>query len=1298
MLKVVKKLLYTCLLFLSFIRLQAQSPLPGYEFVSNQGQWTEPFLYKTALPGGELFLEKDRLVYTFWDNEKKGAVMEALHDHGGTAVTDGKVPAHGMYIRFNNSRPSVQVTGEDAASHYYNYFQSPDPQRWKGKVPVYRKVNYQGLYNGIDLHFYTSSQYLKYDFVVAPGADPGQISMRYEGAESIRLSEGMLQVKTSVNEWTEQKPYAYQLIGGEKKEVECAFRLRRDEVSFELGSYDRNYPLVIDPILIFATYSGSVRDNWGFTATYDYNDNMYGGGIVFGPNTYPGTTGSFQLNFGGGDYDALICKFNSTGNTLLYYTYLGGALADAPCSMVCNSQNQLYILGVTGSSGFPVTAGAYQNTFGGGPSTGIFTTGIGNDFAAGSDIFVSKLSEDGSTLLGSTFVGGTGLDGINLNSLLTHNYADEFRGEIIVDNSDQCYIASSTSSPDFPVLNPAQGSLSGTQDAVVCKFNSNLSAAQFSTYLGGSGAEGGYSLQRNTSGDIYVTGGTTSSNFPTTGGVIHPSAMGGVDGFLTRLSAGGNTILSSTYLGTGSYDQSYAVQLDGNEDVFVVGQTTGPYPVTGGVYSNPNSGQFIHKLNPGLSTTGFSTVFGRGIPGQIDIVPTAFLVDVCDHIYVAGWGGNVNSGSGGGSTFGLPVTANAHQSGTDGSDFYLFVLDNNATGLLYATYFGGSVSDEHVDGGTSRFDKNGIVYEAVCAGCGGNSDFPTTPGAWSNSNNANNCNLGVFKFDVSDFTAIIDPLTPTTICANGSVTLNNASTGGFPHVWDFGDGSPTSTAQTVTHTYTQPGTYVVYLTVTAPNACITSDIDSIVITVEGPPDLQIQAIGPICPDSVIQLVATGGDTYQWDFSLYLSSLTIPNPLAAPPSTQDFYLTAFNDCGSDRDTITVTVINFQLTVSEDDTICSGNSIQLSASGGTAYLWNNAASLDDNTVANPVATPTASTEYIVEVTDVNGCRQKDTVFIQVDNFPLANAGPDQTLCLGDEYTFNATGGAWYSWFPPTYLNNAAISNPVTHPLQTITYIMSASNTCGTDNDTVTVHVIVVNAYAGPDTIICPGTSAMLTATGGATYHWEPEPLVDDPDRQTVTATPVAPTNFIVLVTDTNGCTDRDTVFVNMFPAQVIDLGPDVLLPFGDSYQLHANGDGTFSWDPVLFLSCSDCPDPVASPPYSMQYIVTVTDSNGCAFQDSINIFIEGSLYIPNTFTPNGDDINDLFRAYGIDIAEFTMRIFNRWGEEIFVTEDLHHGWDGTYRSSKCPLGVYVWKVDYMEISGKGGQLIGHVNLLR
>lgn len=1273
-----------------------------FEFVENLGQWESSFMYRCYIPGGELFVSTDKITFHFWDQTRMNELTEAMHEKKGNEISNTIVQHHVLTMRFVGANPQVKAFGEDPSSHYFNYFLGNDPGKWKSEVRSYARITLQNIYPGIDFVMYTHNDQLKYEYVVKPGVSPSQIQTEYLGFDRLFLRNNALVIQTSLGELTEQAPFIYQQNAtGQRDTVSGFFKLKNNRVSYAFPhGYNTSLPLIIDPALIFSTYSGSLSDNWGFTATYDSQGNMYGGGIVLSANAYPSITGSYQAAFGGGIYDVLIGKFNDNGTALMHYTYLGGGQAEAPFSLVCNSNDELYVLGVTGSSNFAVTPGAYQTTFKGGQSVGIFALN-GNDYPNGTDLFVTKFNPAGTVLIGSTFIGGTDNDGINTSSTLRHNYADEFRGEIIVGPNDNSYVVSCSKSIDFPIVGGPQTTLAGSQDAVIFRLSPNLTALGWSTYLGGNGYEAGYSLKVNNSGEIYVTGGTNSSNFPTTAGVIKPSFGGNVDGFITRYSPSGNIIMNSTFIGTTAYDQCYILQLDGNQNIYVVGQTRGAYPIVssilGPAFTIPNSGQFIHKLTPNLSTTVFSTVFGRGLAGQIDIVPTALLVDICDHIYVSGWGGSVNNGYGGGSTSGMPITANAYKATTDGSDFYFIVLDEDATGLIYASYFGGPVSAEHVDGGTSRFNPDGIVYQAVCAGCGNNNDFPTSAGAWSSTNNSNNCNMGVFKFDVSEFTAIIDPVTPTITCINNTVILQNASTGGSSYFWDFGDGH---TAQTpiVNHAYANPGTYTVMLIVSDPNSCLQSDTATLVVVVEAPPNAQINPVSALCPGESVQLQASGGLNYIWAPSSSLSNTQISNPVASPASTSTYTVTVSNNCGANTATITVPVIIFNPTISSPDTICIGQSAQLTASGGNTYAWSPTIGLSNPNIANPIATPNNTTTYTVIITDANGCSATRSTSVTVETAPMAQAGPDIHVCFGNQITLNGSGGTSFYWQPSTYLNNPQSATPVCTPMQDITYVLTASNSCGNSYDTIQVYVVRVNPQAGPDTTICPNTSVMLWATGGETYSWQPAALINNPHLDTIIVSPSQHTIFTVTVTDSFGCTATDSVHVQVFPTQYINLGANKLIPFGGSVQLIAQGNGSFSWAPDSFLTCTQCYNPVASPFSSTHYFATLTDANGCHFYDSIWVFVEGSLYVPNTFTPNRDGINDFFFAFGTEIKTFEMMVFNRWGEEIFKTDDISIGWDGTHRGQKSPIGVYAWRILYTENSGKEGTLIGHVTLLR
>ena len=257
--------------------------------------------------------------------------------------------------------------------------------------------------------------------------------------------------------------------------------------------------------------------------------------------------------------------------------------------------------------------------------------------------------------------------------------------------------------------------------------DNQLSSIIWSSYLGGSVDDAIYSLAIDNNDNIYVTGGTNSANFPTTTGAYQNTYQDSIkaDAFVTKISSNGAQLLASSYFGTNYYDQSYFVEIGSADAIYLFGQTKsmGSQLINNATYSVAGGGQFVSVFNRDLTNLFRSTVFGTG-KGTPDISPTAFLVDVCDKIYIAGWGSNLGGPL---STLNLPVTYDAYQSTTDGNDIYLMVLDDSLTGIIYATYYGGSQSNEHVDGGTSRFDKKGIIYQSVCAGCGGNSDFPIEP-------------------------------------------------------------------------------------------------------------------------------------------------------------------------------------------------------------------------------------------------------------------------------------------------------------------------------------------------------------------------------------------------------------------------------------------------------------------------------------------------------------------------------------------------------------------------------------------
>jgi hypothetical protein len=502
-------------------------------FIENKGQWESNIQYKLDFKAGALFLEKNQFTYAFIDPAALEEVDDRCHGlyKGSVAAKDFMLKAHTVIVDFVGANPQPKLSAEFPFSDYKNYFIGNEREKWAGHVLSYQKVNYKSLYPHIDMSIYGKENNLKYDFILKPGANPNAIQYKYKGQDRLFIDNGSLHVVTSVNSFYEQKPYAYQVIDGVKKEVPCEFTLTDNTVGFKFPQgYNTKKELIIDPTLIFSTYTGSTPTNWGFTATYDNDGNLYAGGFATGIG-YPTTVGAFQTSFAGGGsfygHDVTITKFSEDGTSLIYSTYLGGSNNEFPHSLFVTNENELLVFGTTGSSNFPMGTNAYDNSYNGGNSESF----DGLPFVNGTDIYVTKFNFDGSGLVGSTFVGGSANDGMNNVGVLQGNYGDWARGEIIADEFGECYVASNTLSTNFPVTTGVfQSTNGGLQDGCIFKLSDSLDVLMWCTYFGGSGQDAAFSLKRNSIGQIYICGGTTSSDLDSTNGALVATYQGSTDG------------------------------------------------------------------------------------------------------------------------------------------------------------------------------------------------------------------------------------------------------------------------------------------------------------------------------------------------------------------------------------------------------------------------------------------------------------------------------------------------------------------------------------------------------------------------------------------------------------------------------------------------------------------------------------------------------------------------------------------------------------------------------------------------
>jgi gliding motility-associated-like protein len=1160
---------------LSFLAAIAAVACSGQaRFIENKGQWPDAVRYRAELDGVVLWAQDDAVLFDLFD-------AKALHD--AHANVKDPLPEtlrhHAVCMRFVSATAGGRADAAQRLTGLHSYFLGRDPKRWAGGARAFAEMSLRAIAPGCDAVFRAGRSGAKYDLVVAPGADPAAIRIAFEGADKVELRGAALVVHTSLGRLTERIPIAYQEIDGERRTVHCRYTLRDGIVGFKPGDYDKRHPLIIDPTLRFATYSGSFSNNFGYTASFDQLGFLYAGSTAFG-NQFPVTTGAYQTQWAGGagqqngGTDIAITKYDTTGTFLVWSTYLGGNGDEMPHSLYVDGNDQLVVLGTTGSTDFPTPATTYDNSFGGGSA--VTPAGLGISYPNGSDMVVARLSADGSALIGSTYLGGAANDGLNTATGLKFNYADEVRGEVLLDPQGRVWVVSCTQTQNMPTTaGSAQGAFGGgSHDGYVARFNPQLTQLQFGSYLGGSGADACYNGDLDAQGRLYVCGGTVSSDLPVSSGAVQGAFNGGpADAFAARFSADGGIIERLTYWGSSGYDQAYFIELDQPGNAFLFGQTNAPNGqlIQNAPYNIPGGGQFITKLDPNLSNVLLSSRVGAG-DGTPDISPTAFLVDVCDKIYTSGWGSSAGGLGGGLTTTGLPVTADAHQGTTAGHDLYLAVFDIDMTALDYATYYGGAQSPEHVDGGTSRFDRRGRVYQSVCAGCQNNDDFPTTPGAWSATNNSSGCNNGVLKFDFDAPLTIAAFLAPDTVCAPLSVAFTNLSSGATSYLWDFGD-SQTSTAFSPTHSYAQPGTYTVTLTATSPVTCNGQDVTTRTVT--------IAAAGP---------------------SLQAMNDTL---ICGPIASFDLIATSFG---------------------------TANTWHWSSNAQFTDILNSTFSDSTGTVA-----PAVSGTYHIRVSNGSICTARDSVQVTISLGAIAVSG-EQGICAGDTAVLTVSGadpGSSIAWSPAEdIINGQGTASALVAPVEATTYGVSVSSPLGCSwSGTVTVNVSplfgnTVTATAD-QTLVLPGTTVQLLATpsAGVTYSWQPAGAVSDPAIANPTAVIQQTTTFTATVSD-GTCTRSIPVTVRVYE-----------------------------------LRCEE-PD----------------------------------IFVPNTFTPNGDGANDVLFVRGRHIERMEFKVFDRWGEKVFESTDPSFGWNGEYKGKLVDPAVFVYHLKVWCIDGQEYFTKGNVTVVR
>lgn len=981
------------LVFISALFYALSGNCTEYSFAENKGQWDASIKFKSDIPGGFLLVKDNSIEYIFYSTEALSNL------HGAKKSGEKLIPTNRVVLNFLEANAGNAIEKSGKHSYQSNYFIGENPAFWQRNVSSYSELTIKNLYNFIDFRIYTINGKLKYEYIVHPNGNPAEIELLYEGAKKVSVQDTEIIIETEVNTFKEYNPYTYQQTQ-QLKEIDAHFVFKNNAIGFDIGDYDTKHKLVIDPELVFSTYSGSFSDNWSHTATYDSEGNLYAGGSVFGAS-FLLTENAFQQNIGGASggfgvsltTDVVIQKYSSDGSTLLYSTFLGGSESEVPHSLIVNSKNELVIFGTTSSIDFPVTASAYDTTFNGGNSISGNPITSNITYRNGSDIFVSVISENGEKLLGSTFVGGLGNDGINdTRNLTIRNYGDEFRGEVVTDEADNIYIASVTKSPDFPKTDLTKTDSTGA--AIAFRLNSRCEQLQWSTAINGNDYDAAFSVKVN-SESFYICGVTASTDLGMRDG-LNPAFLGSSDGFIARFV--NDKLENFTFLGTATADLAVLMDLDSKGNVYILGLTHGDYPIKGSVYQNPNSGQFIHALTPDLKISLFSTIIGssRG-NGITDIVPTAFLINDCGNMYISGWGGLVNINTGlnvNSSTNGLPTTQNAFKRTTSGSNYYFMILEANARSLLFGSYFGsetptatGNERGDHLDGGTCRFDKNGVIYHSACVCRAGSFVGFPIKNAVSPTHNSSNCNMAAFKFDIDDLAADFSftdgsGTEKKVFCGNTNLAFNNLSRNARTYQWFVND-TLISRLEKPTYSFPKEGKYRIKLIAYNNTVCIGSD------TTEK--EIQIINFLPnvtkdttLCPGSPINIIASGGKSYEWSPNVGTTNLNRGSFTVSPAADITYTVKILDGvCETSLPLkIIVTDEKPDFAVSEGREVCLGDTITLKVTGNFERFTWEFDGKKDSVNKDLRVLPSQTTTYGISAFYQDGCKPKKALTLSID----------------------------------------------------------------------------------------------------------------------------------------------------------------------------------------------------------------------------------------------------------------------------------------------------------------------------
>ncbi len=1143
-------------------------------FIENKGQWDKSVAYRVELREGEVYVTNTGLLYHFFNLPSDTACDQ-----------EAVVKGHAYRVVFEGAQQTIIFTPSKERSYYHNYFIGSDATKWAGGVKLYGELYSSGIYKGIDLKLYsTDNASIKYDFLVQPEANPDQIKLRFEGVEPTLTLDGHISIQTETGEVIEHAPISYQLVDGHKVPVKSKYNLEGNLLTYAFPEgYDRQYPLIIDPSVIFATFSGGVGNGYhSHSTTFDSYGNVYAANTGYNGG-WPATAGAYLTNYFGRNI-AMIGKYSADGSTLIYATYFGapGEGNVHPNTLRVNSKNELFLAGNTSNPNLPITAGAYQSSLNG-----------------ESDIYIARLSEDGTQLISSTYIGGSFMEAQLLGDNRPYPHSGPSDNainpvEIAFDTSGHIWVTSNSFSTNFPVTPQAHQPTTSPYDvreAVLFKMTQDLNDLVYSTYLGGRGWDGGIGLEYNPkSNQIAVVGYTESSDFYVTNGAyITTPPTFGVNGFVLLMNNQTYQIVASSYLGTTGIDIAMRVAFDCEGNVYVAGRTTGNYPVTVSGIHNTNGNIFVDKLSPDLSTSLAS--LRTGAIAKLNM-PTALAVDPCGHVLLTTIPSN---------------TSQLHQALTPDAlvrtprPFYFAAFSSDLNQLLCGSYFG--YQNDYINPGTSRIDPaTGIIYHGVTTYAHLGPSWPVTPGAFSTTYQSQTIDQVIFKISYD-----LTPLISTHLISGGGANSEriHAVRGCKPAQILFQNAQK----------YAPPLNVKLRLEGDAINGIDYERIpDSIVIYPDRPTKLEIKP-------------------------LLVSGASVPDP-------KHVVIHTLIPCGCEDIVISDTVWIYDSLYVEIfdpiDTVCIGTEININAAIDSTlnFIWSPLSKIVDGSTLSIRSTPDTTTLY------------KITVF---------------------------QPGA-----PPTCPSRSAIYLATVEPFPQFT--LSDTTSCPKDSLQLQVEVV----------------------PGGIDYrfHWSPDDFLrnDYHGENAFFAPPGSYKKIVTVETPGAGCSATDSFVIHIEePFRFQFLSPsDTSIAYGDSIQLKWEGNPiVWYWTPVKYFLDAAVAHPWVKPKDDISYLLIGWDRFGCSDSATFNVRVnyEPLFFAPTAFTPNGDGKNDLFKITNIRFEKLLhFTIWNRYGQIVFDTKDKDLGWDGNVKGVPAAAGVYFYSAEIVLPDGAVKRIKGDVTLVR